>query len=538
MRKFRSEEGFAEYKDAVFMGNPNFTKALDKVFMGYSDAVMLIVPEWTRTYYILREHVIGDKEVVYLSKDMIKIKKTIYKINKRKDVYPYREDVYCIRFFPILDLAKYTKYFSKKYGREWNTLSYSRTAWDVVTHPIQRIINRYLRYYGYKHLADEIYLNVIPMAGESGMVHPMEPFKKAWRQPTFRGVLEEVKLPATRSMIRILASRIIKAQQPNDVKHYFNELPMLGHAKTVWTLTKDLEMTRNALRGNEDGNDYGTHYIGQTRDINKLLIKGNKNRAKNIVKDMMAGDSWRISDIMSMWKDIKREHGIEPVLRSNNMRDVHNELRTLSEKIRNAAWEETLEYEDNLKEIDGLEFCIINNKKHYKVILPKKANDLLVWGNHMNHCIGGASYRRKLADGTHRIVGITDEKDKLLYAITTSNQYKDIVQFKGWSNCYPLAVEYDVACQILAQAEILDLDRSQHDEDPRKASRLKRRADILGYKYEGGDEEAALVPANNRNPYAEIIDGANMAQAADALDAEIEAVVELDEVVLAPVINK
>lgn len=455
-----------------------FDLALDKVFMGYDEAVCLSDREEViRQETAHREKYPEDwryrsntRDVVFFQKDMIKIKTHYLDVNRRDQRYVHHTDTHCIRFFPTLGMLKYVDQANKNTARFWLNKTYVRHFWESMLNfeGNLKVLYRYLRYFGYSHL-EEPFRNVVPMASGKATVNPYCPMKYAWRQPTFRMVLKAARLPVCRSMVSILAKGVHSAQEGKAAQAHMNDyatFPALAGAASIWSITHDLDLTREALSKNIEFN-----YRGKLRFIKKYLLQGgNKNIAKNLARELIDnGNPWMIDDTVTAYKDLIKLTGEAPIIVSTKLRDIHDELAKLSAKVTNSEWEKELEYRDNLKAIDKLKFTIEETGQELKLRLPTCANELLDWGSNkqLNHCIDGMGYRRKLHQGEIDIIGVY-EHNKLKYAITIQISNGEIEQFKGYSNCYPTIPEYDAIVNKLAVYGIIELRGFKHYEDPRK----------------------------------------------------------------------
>jgi len=305
------------------------------------------------------------------------------------------------------------------------------------------------------------------MCGDHASVNAFCPFKSPWREPTFRGVLKAANLPVCRSMVSILAKKVYYAQQEEITKDYFyfNPLPSLAQAKSVWALTKDLDMTRWALDQQKNAE---LSFKGEIKIIKKLLLAdGNKQRAKNICTYLIDNSMnlYTIQDSVNMVKTLIKEHGVMPEITGTNISNIHDQLSALTEKIVNEKWEAPIEWENDIAPVDGAEVLNKAGDKEFTLRLPQCANDLVIWGNKKNLSCCINSYRQRLAMRRVNIVGAY-KNNELIYAITITRENLDIAQFKGKYNCKPTLEHYEMICKVLDTAGVFLEKKSRHWERP------------------------------------------------------------------------
>lgn len=135
-----------------------------------------------------------------------------------------------------------------------------------------------------------------------------------------------------------------------------------------------------------------------------------------------------IYDIVLMYEKVS--HVINEFNFNRDMEEVHDHLVELVKSIENEK--QNLPFEYNEKTLK--KFGAVKISDNITIDLPKSGVDLVVWGEHLSHCIG--SYVDIAKRGNRIFMGVfVDNKELPDYTI---EMYQSrVVQFYGRRNCLP-----------------------------------------------------------------------------------------------------
>ena len=486
-------EFFMDIKD------PGFKLELDKVFRGEIDCVGLKVPtakknemEISLNFQVdTRRTMEANYMLMYFMKDMIKMKTLFFESNQRGYIYPVFEIAFCVRFYPTLGIMKYIKTHRRKnQSLHWNNCVYSKMLWDRLGE--MDTVKRYLKYFDHPY-PDNAWKNIIPTFTDFGF-DQYDKSKKYWRQPTVKAILKDAGLPTSKGMIKVLNYRIGIAEK-EDVIGFHQVLPQLRPAKIMWSLTHNIDMTKEALLSD--------WRVGDDIDIKtarKLFIKkGDPKSVVRLARSLMGTNgAYLIPDSVRLYKGIVKKTGEAPDV-SGSFKEIHDKLAYLSGQIRDAKYNTALEHKDPLKAINGHRFKV--GDTNYEFLLPNCPNDLGTWGNILSHCVGGSHYKEAIANNEMWLIGVVNvDTNKLVYVIQVRRG--DVDQFKGWCNCYPSKAEYKTIIDLFFEFKLLSKKRFTDGENPSFGERLLDRAKKLNLN----EIELPDVPVHNYPEYPDDVD--------------------------------
>lgn len=133
-------------------------------------------------------------------------------------------------------------------------------------------------------------------------------------------------------------------------------------------------------------------------------------------------------DYLDLMKELNIPLEGTNVLLPSNLCNAHdNAVELLNRRKRDV---ELKEFEERFKELKHLEEVIDD----YSFLIPKSANDLILEGKMLHHCVGGAMYINNHAKGKTTIVFIREknQKEKPLYTLEFNRN--TVVQCRGKHN--------------------------------------------------------------------------------------------------------